>query len=186
MSQALVYGSLQDVAQRRNKPVAETFLEVDVLILVDTSYSMDEHDCPGGRRRYDLACEEMIRLQRDLPGKVGIISWNSNALFCAGGVPSTPYGSTNLTGALEFVKPVDGTSIKLILISDGEPDRAEPALDLAKTFKSKIDCIYIGPEAGDGRDFLRRLAVATGGQSVSQSIKDIVNLSTTVKGLLTA
>jgi hypothetical protein len=186
MNNSLVYGSLQDTALRANKSVAETFLEVDVLVLVDTSTSMDEHDCPGGRRRYDLACEQLIRLQRDLPGKVGVISWNSNARFCSGGVPSTPYGGTDLAGVLRFVKPADGTSIKLIIISDGEPDRQEPALDLAKTFKSKIDCIYVGPERGDGREFLRKLAAATGGRSVTKSIKELVLLSETVKGLLTA
>jgi hypothetical protein len=186
MSNSLVYGSLQDTALRANKTVAETFMDVDALVLVDTSFSMDERDCPGGRKRYDLACEQLIRLQRELPGKVGVISWNSSPSFCPGGIPTTPYGGTNLTGALEFVKPVDGTTIKLIIISDGEPDQQEPALALAKTFKSKIDTIYVGPERGYGRAFLRLLAEATGGRPVTKSIKEIGLLSETVKGLLAA
>lgn len=188
MSTQLVYGSLKDIADRSGKSVAETFLSVDALVMVDTSGSMMMNDCQGGRTRYDLACEQLIRLQRELPGKVGIIAWNDFARFCPGGVPTTPCGGTDLAGALRFVRPADGTSIKLILISDGEPDNGsqQACLDLARKFKSKIQTIYIGPEDGPGRDFLRRLAEATGGQSVSQSVKDIANLKQTMTKLLTA
>jgi Mg-chelatase subunit ChlD len=182
----LVYGSLRDVAQRSGKPVAETFLSVDALVMVDTSGSMDSADCENNRTRYDLACEQLIRLQREIPGKVGVISWSSSVQFNAGGVPHYFGGGTDLAGVLQFVKPADGTTIKLILISDGEPDDEDKALNLARKFKSKIQTIYIGPEAGRGRDFLKRLAEATGGQSVSQSVKDIANLKQTVTKLLTA
>lgn len=185
MSNALVYGSLQDISNRSGKPIAETFLSVDALVMVDTSGSMTMHDCQNGQRRYDLACEQLTRLQRELPGKVGVISWSSSVEFNAGGVPVFLQTGTDLAGVLKFVKPADGTSIKLILISDGEPDDENEALRLAKQFKSKIDTIYCGPEAGYGRDFLRRLAEATGGQSVSQSINQLGQLSQTVQGLLT-
>lgn len=185
MSNQLVYGSLKDISQRSGRPVAETFLSVDALVMVDTSGSMDSEDCQGNRRRYDLACEQLIKLQRELPGKVGVISWSSSVQFNPGGVPYYFGGGTDLVGVLKFVKPADGTSIKLILISDGEPDQEQAALDLAKQFKSKISTIYIGPESGRGRDFLRRLAEATGGQSVSQSVNDIANLKQTVTKLLT-
>jgi hypothetical protein len=182
----LVYGSLQDVAQKEKKPIAHVFLTVDALVMVDTSGSMDQPDCPGGRRRHDVACEQLIKLQRDLPGKIGLISWNSYQNFCPGGVPTTPCGGTDMAGVLKFVKPADGTSIKLILISDGEPDDESKALALASQFKSKIQTIYIGPESGYGREFMRKLAMATGGVSVSQSVKDIANLQQTVTKLLTA
>lgn len=186
MSTQLVYGSLQDVASREKKPLAQTFLSVDALVMVDTSGSMGANDCQNGRTRYDLACEQLIRLQKDLPGKIGVISWNSYQNFCPGGIPTSPTMGTDLAGVLKFVKPADNTSIKLILISDGEPDSEEEALKLAGQFKSKIDCIYIGPESGYGREFLRRLAMATGGISVSQSVADIANLQQTVSKLLTA
>lgn len=184
MSNQLVYGSLKDISQRSGRPIAETFLSVDALVMVDTSASMDTEDCQGNRKRYDLACEQLIRLQRELPGKVGVISWSSSVQFNPGGVPYYFGHGTDLAGVLKFVKPADGTSIKLILISDGEPDQEQAALDLAKQFKSKISTIYVGPESGYGRDFLRRLAEVTGGQSVSQSINQLGQLSTTVKGLL--
>lgn len=184
----LVYGSLRDVAQRSGKPVAETFLSVDALVMVDTSGSMDSADCENNRTRYDLACEQLIRLQREIPGKVGVISWSSSVQFNAGGVPHYFGGGTDLAGVLRFVKPADGTSIKLILISDGQPDygQEQACLDLARKFKSQIRTIYIGPEDGPGRDFLKRLAEATGGQAVSQTVKDIANLKQTVTKLLTA
>jgi hypothetical protein len=182
----LVYGSLQDIAQREKKPIAETFLSVDALVMVDTSGSMMMNDCQNNRSRYDLACEQLIRLQGDLPGKIGVISWDSGARFCPGGVPTSPCGGTDMAGVLRFVKPADNTSIKLILISDGEPDDEDKALKLAGQFKSKIDTIYCGPESGYGREFLRKLAMATGGISVSQSVQDIANLQQTVTKLLTA
>jgi hypothetical protein len=189
MSNSLVYGSLQDIAQREKKALAQTFLSVDALVMVDTSGSMGANDCQNGRSRYDLACEQLVRLQRELPGKVGVIAWASHVAFCPGGVPSFFSTGTDLAEVLRFVKPADGTSIKLILISDGEPDNDIEALKLASQFKSKIDCIYIGPEGLNGqhgREFLRKLAAATGGVSVSQSVRDIPNLSQTVSRLLTA
>lgn len=171
------------MAERSGKSVAETFLSVDALVLVDTSLSMETDDCPGGRRRYEVACEQLIRLQREIPGKVGVISWLSSAYFCPGGLPKAPFGSTNLAGALDFVRPADGCAIKLIIISDGEPDNSQAALDLAEKFQTKIDTIYCGPELGTGRDFLARLSALTGGQA---SVNDLGDLSKTVRRLLAA
>lgn len=182
----LVYGSLQDVAQREKKSVAYAFLSVDALVMLDTSGSMMMADCQNGQRRYDSATEQLIRLQRDQPGKLGIIAWNDFARFCPGGIPTTPCGGTDMAGVLRFVRPADNTSIKLILISDGEPDSEDEALKVAGQFRSKISTIYVGPESGYGREFLRKLAMATGGVSVSQSVADIANLQQTVTKLLTA
>ena len=182
----LVYGSLGDIAGRSGKTLAETFLSVDALVLVDVSMSMDINDCPGSRRRYEVACEQLVRLQREIPGKVGVISWSISAYFCPGGLPKAPFGSTNLAGALDFVRPADGCGIRMIVISDGEPDDAKRALDLARTFQTKIDTIYCGPEMGSGREFLAKLSALTGGQAVDQSVNDLSNLSKTVKGLLAA
>lgn len=188
MSNQLVYGSVKHTSEQLGMPIANVFLHIDALIAVDTSGSMDHDDCPSQRRRYDVACEQLIRLQKDLPGRVGVISWSSHAIFCPGGIPTFLSGGTDLVGALKFIKPADGTSIKLILISDGEPDYGseQNALNIASQFRSKIQTIYIGPEAGPGRDFLRCLAEATGGKAVSQSVSDIPNLSQTVTKLLIA
>jgi len=61
---------------------------------------------------------------------------------------------------------VDG--MQFILISDGQPDSPEKALAIARTYKNKINVIYVGPEDNpQGRDFLTRLASVTGGQTVT-------------------
>lgn len=185
MSNKLVYGSLRDISNRSGKSVAETFLSVDALVMVDTSASMTVNDCQNGQRRYDVARDQLEKLQRELPGKIGVISWSSSQVFCASGVPVFLQQGTDLAGVLRFIKPADETSIKLILISDGEPDSEEEALKLARQFKSKLSTIFVGPEPSPGREFLRKLAEATGGKSVAQDIGQLGQLSTTVKGLLT-
>lgn len=55
----VVKGSLSDVAKATGASLAETFLSADVIVLVDTSSSMEAHDAPGGLSRYDAACKEL-------------------------------------------------------------------------------------------------------------------------------
>lgn len=180
----LVSGSLKSVADRLGLPLAAMFLDVDAIVMIDTSGSMSYGDCYNGQTRYNVARDQLIKLQNDIPGKIAVISWSDRTLFCPNGIPEFLNGGTDLAGLLKFVKPGDGTGIQLILISDGEPDNETKALELAGDFKSKISTIYCGPELGPGRDFLRRLAELTGGQAVSQSVKDIPNLKQTVTKLL--
>jgi hypothetical protein len=184
-NQALTYGSLGEMAQRAGKSIAETFMQADAIVMIDISLSMSERDCGEGTR-YDAALAELKKLQRQIPGKVGVIQWSNLARFVPGGVPDFPTGSTDLEACLKFVKPADNTGIRLILISDGEPDNQESALAVAQTFKSKIDTVYVGPANGYGADFLKRLAALTGGQAVTQSVSEIGQLSQTVKKLLAA
>lgn len=184
-SNQLVRGSLQDISISGRTSLAQAFLGVSALILIDVSYSMNQDDCPGGRKRFTVAQEQLIKLQRDLPGKIGVVAWSSTAYFCPGGLPTEPFGGTNLVNALTFVRPADGCQIKIIIISDGEPDAPDQTLDIARNFKSKLDTIYVGPETGHGRDFLRRLADASGGQSVSQSVREIPQLAESVQRLIT-
>jgi hypothetical protein len=184
MNTEIVYGSLGYLEQQ-GKSIAESFLSLGAIVMIDISLSMDTCDCQNGQTRYQVACDELRRLQRQIPGKVGVIEWASGHAFMPGGVPSLPCGSTNLTSVLEFVKQADDCGITLILISDGEPDNEITAMDMARKFRSKIDTIYIGPEGGPGADFLRRLSSLTGGQSVNNTTRGIVTLAQTVTKLLT-
>jgi len=185
MSQEIVYGSLGYLEQQ-GKSIAESFLNVDAIVMIDISASMRERDCQNGEMRHTVACDELRRLQRQIPGKLAIIEWATGHAFVPGGAPSSPDGwSTNMAGVLEFVKQADDTGIKLILISDGEPDSEDTTLDIAQTFKSKIDTVYIGREGGRGADFLRKLSALTGGKSVNDTARGIVELSQTVARLLT-
>lgn len=167
----IVPGSLAAVTMKSNAGLAESFLHVDVLLIVDTSGSMDQRDAPGGRSRYQAACDELQALQRQMPGKIGVISFASNTAFCPGGVPTRDVGGgTDMVAALKFVKPADGLGIRFILISDGEPDDAAKTLAVARTFQTHIDVVYIGAETGcSGRDFLQRLAKASSGQYIKSA-----------------
>lgn len=170
---AIIPGSLKAISQRDNISLAESFLDCDALLLVDQSGSMAAKDAPIGKlefgvnpfqSRYDAADQELARLQKELPGKVAVVAFSNTAVFCPGGVPMRLGGGTDMVEALKFVKVVDDTGIQIIMISDGEPNDENETLRVAKTFKTKISTIYIGPENGDGRQFLQQLARATGGE----------------------
>ena len=180
MSTGLVKGSLADLAGTANLSLAESFLNVDAVLLVDMSGSMGVHDARGGRSRYDAAEDELRTLQAQFPGKVAVIAFSDQAEFCPTGVPIRMGGNTNLAAALRFVKPVDGLA-RVIVISDGEPDSESEALSVARTFTSRIDVVYIGPEiGGSGREFLERLAKASGGTFVSSDAPGLLADSVTL------
>lgn len=182
MSNQLVKGSLGAIAQQNNQSIAETFINADVVIIVDTSGSMAACDSRGGQSRYDVACEELKNLQGSLPGKLALLSFSDDVLFCPSGIPHNYEGGTKLAHALKFAKVADVTGMRFIVISDGQPDSEEEALKVARTYKAKIDTIYVGPEGGEGQAFLRRLAKASGGQGVTAA--QVKELQLTVERLL--
>lgn len=164
-SLAIVPGSQLDKAQKENISLAQSFLSAEIVIVFDNSGSMGSADAPGNQTRRAYAEKQLHHLQGKYPGKVALVCFASSVEYSPGGIVTPVGGSTALHKALEFIKVADDTGLKIIVISDGEPDMEDAALNVAKTFKSKIDCIYCGPEDGTyGRDFLKRLAAATGGQ----------------------
>lgn len=168
MNTAIVTGSISAMAQQGNKSIAESFLQAEIVVIVDTSGSMENPDSRGGRSRYETACEELAALQGSLPGKVAVMSFSDRVQFCPAGIPVFFGGSTDLAGALRFCKVADLPGMRFILISDGEPDDQRQALEIAATYQNRIDVIYVGPEnRRSGRDFLQKLAQATGGVSVT-------------------
>jgi hypothetical protein len=125
---------------------------------------MDSHDSRGGRSRYAVACEELQTLQSSMPGKITVVGFSDDVQFAPSGVPLFQGAGTDLAKALRFVKPADGT-VRIIVISDGMPDDPARCLEIAKTFTSRIDCIYTGPElVNTGARFLEELARASGGK----------------------
>lgn len=167
LSNVVIPGSIADIAKQTNRSIAETFMSCSVIILVDTSGSMDTNDSRGGRTRYEVACDELATLQGNLPGKIAVISFSSDAIFCPNGQPTFIGAGTRMEQALQFAKIADLDGVRFILISDGEPDNGPETLNIAKTYKNKIDTIYVGPEGGSGSSFLARLAKASGGQTVT-------------------
>jgi len=180
----IVQGSLSQIAAQNGKSIAETFLNADVVILVDTSGSMNTCDARGGKPRYDVACEELKTLQSTLPGKIAVLAFSSDVQFCPSGIPFQFDGMTDLGKALKFAKVADVTGMRFIVISDGEPDSEDHALNVAKTYKNRIDTIFVGSEGGAGQAFLKKLAKASGGQGVTSA--QVKELAPTIAKLLTA
>lgn len=173
-TQTIVPGSLGALAKQEGKSVAETFVNVDLVVIVDTSGSMSTKDSRGGKSRYKIACEELTYLQAGHPGKIAVLAFSDEVQFCPSGVPTYLGGGTDMAQALRFAKIADVPGMQFILISDGEPNDEQETLAVAKTYRNKISTIYVGPEDQPaGREFLRRLAAATGGQTV---IADRANL----------
>lgn len=167
-SNAIIPGSLSALAKQNNMSIAETFMNADVIIIIDTSGSMHTNDSRGGRSRYDVACEELTALQKSMPGKIAVIAFSSSVLFCPSGIAEYLGGGTDLAKALKFAKVADVAGMQFILISDGQPDDENSALNVAKTYQNKISVIYVGSESNPmGREFLERLAAATGGKTVT-------------------
>lgn len=164
----IVKGSLADIAKSTGTSLAESFLSADAIVLVDTSGSMAAQDTPGGKSRYDVACDELAALQKTLPGKIAVISFSSQTMFCPNGQPFNLEGGTDLAGALKFAKVADVDKMRFIVISDGQPDSPQNALLQARSYKNRIDVIYVGPElSAMGREFLNELARSSGGVAVT-------------------
>ena len=175
-------GSLASQAANTGQSIAQTFVSADVIVLVDTSSSMSQSDGYEQKSRYERACDELAKVQASLPGKIAVLSFADFTLFCPSGIPTQPCGMTDLTGALKFAKIADLDGMQFIVISDGEPNEESSALQVASTYRNKIDTIYIGPERGSGQNFLERLAQSSGGR-VKKNFS-AVRLGETIKGLL--
>lgn len=168
MNTAIVPGSLAAIAKQENKTIAESFVNADLIVIVDTSGSMSTEDSRGGKSRYEVACEELAYLQASHPGKIAVLAFSDEVQFCPSGVPIYLGGGTDMAQALRFAKIADVPGMQFILISDGQPDDEAATLAIAKTYQNKISTIYVGPEEYPaGRDFLQRLAKATDGQTVT-------------------
>lgn len=185
MTNLLIPGSLGALAKETGKPLAESFLSADAIVLVDVSGSMaDQIRAPEGnwQSRYERACQELERLQRTLPGKIAVVEFSSQPAFCWSGRPAFQMGGTDMAEALRFVQPADGCGLTFVLISDGMPDDAGETLQVARQFTDAIQCIYIGESDGDaGAAFLRRLAAATGGKASTNRVPE---LASAIAGLL--
>ena len=183
MNNSIVPGSLGAIARTNRMSIAQTFLSAECIVLVDTSGSMDTNDSRGGYTRYNVACNELIYLQGQMPGKLAVLSFSDDVMFCPDGKPMHYSGGTNLVKALKFMRVADVPGIKFILIGDGEPNDRSGALAEAAQYKNRIDVIYVGPEdRPEGRKFLEQLSHATGGVLVSSDRAK--ELGATVQNLL--
>lgn len=168
---AIIRGSLSDVAARENMSIAETFLNANIVVLLDVSASMSIGDSRDCRTRYEIACDELARLQADMPGRVAVIGFSKRPEFAPNGRPRFQADNTDLAAALKFTRVADTGDVRFVVISDGEPDDETAALDAAAVYVGRIDCVYVGPEYGKrARAFLQKLASAHRGQQVTTNV----------------
>lgn len=174
-SETALKGSVYDVAARRGEDLASVIANVEVVIMLDTSGSMNGE-------KYERAKAALAKVQERFEGKVLVISFGSSVDICLKGIPaSADGGSTPLTEALHMAKQFDGTGVRFIIISDGIPDNMVSAEETAKTFTDKIDTIFIGSDFDTvGIDFLRRIATGHSGNKVDPKL-----LADRIMGFLT-
>lgn len=182
MDNQIIQGSLGAIANQQGKSIAETFLSADIIVLIDTSSSMSQEDSRGGKSRYNVACDELKNIQAQRPGKLAILSFSSDVIFCPNGIPFDFSQGTDMGKALKFAKMGDVKGMQFILISDGEPNDEGETISIAKTYKNHINTIFVGPEGGSGQAFLQKLAQASGGKS--STIEQVKQLSDHVDRLL--
>ncbi|RME05555.1 MAG: VWA domain-containing protein [Anaerolineae bacterium] len=185
MNTDIVPGSLAAIARQESRSIAETFIDAQAVIVVDVSGSMASQDSRGGRSRYDVMLEELAALQANLPGRVAVVAFSDRPVFVPGGQPPFLNGTTDMAMALRFVKPADVPGMRFVLVSDGQPNDPDETLAVARTFRQRIDTIYVGPEERPaGRAFLERLAKASGGQVMTAERVNL--LAQTTQHLLSA
>ncbi len=166
MKNQIVIGSQQDIANKQNISLAESFLSAEIIILFDNSGSMNANDAPGNQTRLVCAEGHLTTLQGKHPGKVALVCFADRVEYAPSGKPVHVGIGTDLAAGLRFVQVADDCGLKIVVISDGEPNDKRDALYVAKQFKSRIDAVFVGPENDiyGGREFLQQLANATGGQ----------------------
>ena len=179
---SIVPGSLSSMATLNNQTLAETFLNADVVVIVDVSGSMGSQDAGDGMTRFEKACSELALLQQRNQGKVAVIGFSNDPMFYPGGKPSFMGAGTRMDDALAYAKVADVDGMAFFLISDGEPSSRVDALNVASQYKNKINTIYVGPEGGEGQKFLARLAEASGG--VFATAEKVKELASTVETML--
>jgi hypothetical protein len=104
---------------------------------------------------------ELFRLWPEVTGR--ILAFNDRVQWCdAPAELPEPFGGTDMKLALETAAKVWPS--KVVIISDGEPQDEEGALQAASGIPGIIDVLFVGPESNrSAADFLRRLAKLGGG-----------------------
>lgn len=154
-----------------------------VVILADTSGSMDNRDAGGGKRRIDVLQTVLNTLRAKHP-RIRLFSFSSSLTPCETGTLPHPGGGTNLGGALRGIVNDLSANTILILISDGEPDSEPDALNAARLLPCRLEVFYVGPEGGSGSAFLAKLAATVGGGFSSTPLSQSKQLESKVEKLL--
>lgn len=153
------------------------------MLLLDHSYSMTDPVAPGSRTRSIDALRTMVtQLKEEMPS-LPLVAFGGARAWVVNRV-GEPAGGTPLAEALDFARLHH--ALRVIIISDGIPNSEEGALRAAREFNGPIDVFYVGPRPSRGEDFLKRLALASGGQFQSTTLAQPKQLAAGIRGLLAA
>jgi Mg-chelatase subunit ChlD len=95
-----------------------------------------------------------------------------------------PSGGTPLGQAIDLARKLECS--RCIVISDGQPDYPQQQhLDAAVRFGGRIDVVFVGDPGDPGEEFLKRLAMSTGGESFTGDLSEPKQLTRGVVALLT-
>jgi hypothetical protein len=170
---SLQLGSLSEVVKD-----AET-----IMLLIDTSSSMDERVRTSNRRAIDHLADVVREINPRAAGIPMIAFGGPYDAQCrfVDAVPE-PDGGTPLHIAIPMAKEYGAN--RVVVISDGCPDLSEQCIIEAKAFGGRIDVVYIGTAGDAGDFFLRHLAELTGGTCGVSDVSKTKELVGTVIALL--
>lgn len=136
-----------------------------VVIVCDVSTSMDEH--AGALRKIDILRDALKSVVLQYPG-ARILAFSSAPQWSSANLPE-PSGGTALHLALRLAATLRPAGT--VVLSDGEPDNDDMALEAAEQMTGKIDVIYCGPDSNKkARNFMYRLARRGGGTAVQVNL----------------
>lgn len=155
LEQSLVAGSLGALVAQET---------ANVFLLIDCSSSMRER-MQNGRSRIAGLRSVVEQIERERPTPLvafGPFSYGDTPAQFVTTVPDAS-GGTPLAETIDFAKANGAT--RVVVISDGEPNNPEGAMEAAARFGGRIDVVFVG-DAGpySGAEFLDRLAQSTGGE----------------------
>lgn len=169
----VVKGSIKDVADGGDTTTA--IMDARIVLICDRSTSMYERDMYSTKSRYQAEDDIIISLQEKHAGQIALIGFSDSAWFELDGKFGEPHGETYITSALRLAQPLAECDIRCVLISDGEPsDPEDMILELAKSFKGKLDTIFIGTQGSGGDRFLQKVATATYGTHQSNKVDELM------------
>lgn len=148
---------------RRTKVIRynpETQLETDArsILLLDVSGSMSQ--IVNGKRKIDILREIVVNF-------TGVRMFAFSTYTTEVRYVPEPQESTDLSGAFRYLKPYINKDTNFVLVSDGQSDNPESALNEAKSLGIPVNVVYIGNRGDMGEDFMQLLARLTNGKEIT-------------------
>lgn len=144
----------------------------DIVLLLDSSYSMNGDDLVRAKQACDALVSDMIDLSVN---RVGLITFGSystilsnltqdKALLKSEIAKVSASGSTNMTKAIKDAESILSESLNeaiTILVTDGDPDNQSETLTRARLLKEQsIRLITVGVGAGVNSQYLTKIATS--------------------------